>query len=312
MAFPKIMITDNGFIVDNHPLAPPFFSILNQWPHLKGRSIVIGFIGPRGSGKGSSAARMMGLEYLLKGRKVWSNMPIGLDLVLSNGQVHPLRSIERGPNFDIGNCYNGCLFSDEMNESDADAYRSQSGESLDFANDIQELRKNKDGGLSKMDFIWTTQSETWIPPRLRFQTDIIIECADLSLTKKVGIGEYSRWQIWDYSGMITGSKTIVKMPVAPIIFTKPWWHTYQTGLKQRDRKKNLIEQAQNELYEVASKIATDVRDNDKIAREKIWRKYGITNHKEQVLISRILVGDFNVVVDGTRQYFKLDMDLVEA
>lgn len=312
MAVPIIKVVENGLVVDNHPLSAPFFSLWNQWPHLRGRSLVIGFIGPRGSGKGTSAARVLGLDYLLKGRKVWSNMPVALDLALPNGQTYPLRSIERGPDFNLKDCYNGCLFSDEINEADADAYRSQSTDSLEFSYDIQELRKSDAGGLSKMDFIWTTQSELWIPPRLRFQTDIIIKCADLSLTKKVGIGEYSRWEIWDYSGIVTGQQTSVKLPPAPVIFTKPWWHAYQTGLKQRGRKIESSANEQAEIYAKAAEIASYVHDNEKVRTLKVWSMFGISERKEQQSIMRILGSDFDVFPDGRRDYLKIEKDLVEA
>ena len=84
---PRLLILKEGIIIDQRPVRRPFFLLREMYPNLKGRAIVVGFIGPRGSGKSTGAARTLVLEYLLKRRNEWSNMPVAVDLVTMSGAV---------------------------------------------------------------------------------------------------------------------------------------------------------------------------------------------------------------------------------
>lgn len=315
MEVPKLIIGNNGgIIMDGFPLRPPFFSIWDRWPHLRGRSIVIGFIGGRGSLKTTSAIRTLILDYKLRGREVWSKrLPIAVDLVTSKG-VTPLRSIESAtPDFKFSKCFNGVLFDDEINEDEGgDSYRSTTSAALEMSYDIQELRKGADGGLSKMDFMWTTQSETMIPPRLRGQTDIIIKCADLSLSnKKVGMGEYSRWEIYDYSGILTGSQETRKMKETPVIFGKPWWHCFKTGTKKREEIRAQKEEEEQRLLKVTAEIADFVCRGDECGVEKavLWRKWGIDDNRTQATIGKLLVKHHDITANYNGKKYKFNEEL---
>lgn len=313
MDIPKLEMNPRGMVLDGYLLTPPFFSIWNRWKHLRGRSLVIGIIGPRGSGKTTAAVRMLVLDYMLKGRKVWSDsLPIAVDLVAGDN-IHPLRSIPIEAGFKFGDCYDGCVFMDEINEGDGDSYRSMSSNALELSYDLQELRKGNDGGLSKMDVIWTTQSEMFNMPRIRFQTDIIIKCSDLSLSKKkLGVGEFSRWEMWDYSGIISGKNVSEKLKEAPVVFTKPWWHTFRTGTKKREERRAVEAEVQAELYQLASKIASVVQEgNGKgIARNAIWAETKIWDKPRQKAITRLLAEQWGIFVDPHRSIFRASRDLV--
>lgn len=313
MGVPLIKVEKNGIIVGNHPLVAPFFSVWNQWPRLCGRSIVIGFIGPRGSCKTTGAVRTLVLDYLLKNRRVWSRLNLGVDLWTPTGAA-PLRSIDMGLDFKFSDCFDGCVFMDEVNEDGADAYRSQSEQALELSYDIQELRKGNDGGLSKLDFIWTTQSEMLCNPRLRAQTDIIIKCADYSLIndKIKDIGAYSKWEIWDYSGIITGKEISTKMSVSPIVFTKPWWDAFKTGTKMREKIREEKSQDQTELYTLTSDLASYIIDNERVRPVVLWRKAGGLDRKSQMFVTKILANDFNITIDVAGRYYSVDKDLVNA
>ena len=73
----EIRIVDNNKIY-KIPISgkQPFFQIRKLYPHLRGRPVVIGFIGPRGSGKSVGGARMAIMDYMIIGKRVWSNMTI--------------------------------------------------------------------------------------------------------------------------------------------------------------------------------------------------------------------------------------------
>ena len=68
----------------------PWFTLSN-YRNLCGRSLVIGFVGPRGSGKSVGAARTVILDYMLKGKTVWSNMEIAFNCLLK-GKSMPMIS----------------------------------------------------------------------------------------------------------------------------------------------------------------------------------------------------------------------------
>lgn len=311
MDIPKLVVGNNGgMVMDGHPLRPPFFSIWNRYPHLKGRSLVIGIIGPRGSGKSTAAARILTLNYLLKRKPVWSNMPVAVDIVTPNNTCDyrigcELRSKPVPSDMDLGKCENGVIFFDEVNQGFADSWRSMTNESLDFAYDTQQIRKGK------TDLIWTTQSETFTNPRLRFQTDIIIKCSDLSITKKkVGIGEYSRWEIWDYSGIVTGKLNVAKLPETPVVFNKPWWHVFDTTQKQeKDKKIDVKEEIKTQYWDLASDIAEYVKQNEKVRPIVIWSKWNIWDLAAKRDIMRLLASEFCIIQDTAHRYFKLDEEL---
>lgn len=320
MDIPILRISKAGILADGRLLRPPFFSFWDRWKHLRGRSLVIGFIGPRGSGKTTCAVRTLILDYMLKGRRVWSDdLPIAFD-VATGDNIVPFRSIPMGDDFKFGDCYNGCVFMDEINEGEGDSYRSMSGKALELSYDLQELRKGADGGLSKMDVIWTTQSEMFSMPRIRFQTDIIIKCHDLSLTnKKVGMGEYSRWEIWDYTGIVKGTGNASRLKESPVVFIKPWWHTFKTGTKKREEKRAREQEARaqqeaetQELYELAGKVARTIKLNKlpKVLKGEIWQEYKIFDSRQQRLIVKFLA-EHGIVPDASGRSF-CDYEQVRA
>jgi len=291
-----------------------FFSIWNLWPHLRGRSVVIGLIGGRGSGKTANSVRMLVMDYLLKGRRVWSRLPVAVDLTTPKGLV-PLRNIEITPDFKFSDTHNGVIFLDEVNEEGADSYRSMSTLAMELSYDLQELRKGGNAGLSNMDLIWTTQSEMFNMPRLRYQTDIIIKCFDLSISKpQVGMGEYTRFEIWDYSGILKGKSEASKMTQAPVLYNKPWWHCYNTGTKQREAIREQKQEAEQELIKIAAEMSEYICRGDECGTEKhiLWKKWGIPDNRTRAMLGKILAEQFSITPNYNAKRYKFNEELANV
>lgn len=190
---------------------------------LEHESLVIGLIGPRGSGKSLHAARIAILDHLLKGKRVWSNMEVSIKRyqngVMKTITTDPLSKLRLK---DMDLLYsNGALLIDEVNMEVAEARRSQSKTNLVMNNIVQQLRKRR------LDFVWTAQSEMHVDSRLRWQTDIFIKCTNVSRRK--GPGELSKLDYYDYSGIIKGKSPDTQKEAHLVTLhqiNKPWWHVF--------------------------------------------------------------------------------------
>ena len=308
----KLILLEKGIIVDGIPISKPFFRLKEQFRNLRGRSLVIGLIGSRGSGKSTGAARIIVMEYLLAKRNVWSNMPVGVDLMVKQpGGSYiskPLQTLPLGK-LDLNNLdkvyQHGTIFMDEINQGVAEARRSMKQENLMFSYLLQQIRKRD------LDIIWTAQSEMHVEDRLRFQTDIIIKCHDVSLlNKNAGVGEYSKWEIWDYSGLVSGGEGLSKLPASPVIFNKPWWNVFDTTQMQAGEEEEEAEE-DKEQTELVNKIANYIMnfDKPKVIKDIVWGAFRIMNQKEQREITKLLIYQHGIVVDSTNRQFMVSEEL---
>jgi hypothetical protein len=268
-------------------MRPPFATL--RTGRLRQRSLIIGFIGARGSGKSVGASRMAIWEYMLHGYDVWSNMDIAFTL---NWKGKPVKEYHSKPLDDISltnldDIYqNGLLLVDEVNMEFSEARRSMSNKNLMFSYILQQLRKRR------MNLIWTAQSEMHCDDRLRFQSDFIIMCKDQSLVvgSKCGVGEISSWRVHDTSGIKTGelAKTVEEMIVAEwYIWNKPWWNSFDTlQLQGISRKRAEAAAAANnsiDRSEDARQLAWNIINNAKknkvseMPAENIWEMIGISD-----------------------------------
>jgi len=121
----ELLIWDNkNVILSNNmeSIPPPTYRVtkpfsLWKYRNLRKRSLIIGFIGPRGSGKSVGGNRTVIIDYMLRGKKVWSNMDIGFDLI-SGGNIIPIRSIplEKLELVELDKVYSdGVIYIDEVN-----------------------------------------------------------------------------------------------------------------------------------------------------------------------------------------------------
>lgn len=281
-------------------LKPPFATL--RTGRLKQRSLIIGFIGARGSGKSVGASKMAIWEYMLAGYDVWSNMDISFTL---NYKGKPIKEYRSKPLDDISltnldDIYqNGLLLVDEVNMEFSEARRSMSNKNLMFSYILQQLRKRR------MNLIWTAQSEMHCDDRLRFQSDFIILCKDMSLVpeKKCGVGEISYWRVHDTSGIKTGelAKTTEDMIIAEwYVWNKPWWNSFDTwqlqGIsRRRAEAKAQINNDKVDRSEDARQLAWNILNNAKKNRinempaENIWQMVGVDKDQGmQISIGRYL------------------------
>jgi len=285
----KIGIIANGKMFN---VRLPIFSIFDL-PELRSKSIVVGFIGARGSGKSVNAAKTVLLSGLLKGKRVWSNMEVAVNACLADKQVSlQTEHFSKLRLKDLDTTYsNGFVYIDEINMEIAEARRAQANVNLESNYFVQQLRKRK------LNFVWSAQSEMHVDSRLRWQTDIFVKCTDIS--KPHGPGELSRLEYYDYSGMVKH-----KMPASSnaamfktsTVLNKPWWWIYDTFKLQgmEDSEEGQVEEmkidpVQPLILQIVSEVE-DLIDNTDVGirSDDIWRRYQIWDLTMQQKIARAL------------------------
>lgn len=281
--------------------------------HLINMSICVTLIGNRGSGKSVGGTHICVVDGLLAGRKVVSNLPIALKVRYKDAEKTyesvDLDAVTMLDFNDFDTNYEDCwIFIDETNVDIADSQRSTSNQALFFSHILQQMRKRK------LDFIFTTQSETFLPSRARWQTDIFIKCSDLAMTSTIypkvhDIGRKSRWQLYDFSGMLTNAlgrydekKVSEFKPYASkIVWNVPFWNCYSTELMQRwDKlklkttgKKNVIPgffDSVAERFNISSELLLKAigESNCKVPRSELWEKLGVVGDKSaQINIGKL-------------------------
>lgn len=279
---------------------PPCFSLRN-YRNLKERSLIVGFVGARGSGKSVGAARTVILDFMLAGKTVWSNMEIGFNLQ-RNGQKAPIvsRPLDKLGLVELDKVYSdGLIYVDEVNLL-AEARRAMSQENLMFSYVLQQLRHRR------LNIIWSAQSELHCDDRLRFQTDIFIMCEDVSIKKQnCGIGELSLWKAHDFSGVIKG-KTPRNSDDAlfyqGVQWNKPWWNTYSTWKMQElgaGTKEPKEDPLSIEAHRIASEIAEYMREESPIeSKRAIWKRWKVTDRNMMMRVGQMLSAEYGIIPKG--------------
>lgn len=293
----------------------PWFTLSN-YRNLRGRSLVIGFVGPRGSGKSVGAARLVILEYMLRNRKVWSNMEIGFNLI-HNGNSAPIVSnpLDRLTLEELDEVYsNGIIYVDEVNLM-MEARRAMSHENLMFSYILQQLRKRR------LTIIWSAQSEMHCDDRLRFQTDIIISCSDISINHpNCEIGALSAWKAYDFSGIVKGkshSNTKDMLFYQGVESNKPFWNTYSTWEIQDVSAPGRQDEMQVEAERIAAEIAEEMKGGlFRIHRRELWKKYDLLDNRSmQVRIGKLLSGKYGIIKENdnpTSRYYVVEDEFIET
>lgn len=276
----------------------PWFTLSN-YRNLRGRSLVIGFVGPRGSGKSVGAARMVILDYMLCGQKVWSNMEIGFNLI-HNGKAAPMISqpLDRLSMQELDSLYsNGIIYVDEVNLM-MEARRAMSHENLMFSYILQQLRKRR------LTIIWSAQSEMHCDDRLRFQSDIIISCSDISINHpNCEIGALSAWKAYDFSGIVKGkshSNTKDMLFYQGVESNKPFWNTYSTWEIQDVSVPARQDEKQVEAERIATEIAEEMYDGSpRMSKREIGKKYNILDDRSmQTRVGQLLSSKHGIVKEN--------------
>jgi hypothetical protein len=207
--------------------------------------------------------------------------------------------------------YRDCLlFIDEINVQLAESRRSQSNKALFFSYVMQQLRHRQ------LDVIYTTQNDSFLETRLRYQTDLYIVCRDNAFLngtpKKDDIGRKSRWRLHDMSGFVTGEimhegrSGGVPYYKQLTFWNTPFWGCYDTSLMQRyediPTKKYKAETPGynldydrladfQERYGVPVKLVLDIINCDfsYIGKKDLWKILNIEdNHGLKVKLGSIL------------------------
>lgn len=287
--------------------ADGLFQIRKLYPHLRGRPIVMGYIGPRGSGKSVGGARMAVLDYMLLGKRVWSNMTIEFAYIKNNSAtIKKTETLEKLNLVQLDQTYcDGLLFIEEINMELADAYRSQSNRNIGFSYILQQLRKRQ------LDICWNAQSENHVDTRLRFQTDIFVKCQDMKLIpghKHCGTGELSLCKAYDYSGIVTG-RVKTNGFIEPFrewtAWNKPWWNVYDSYKMQ-----GIEDETDNGVSDEVEKICQEIRNyllqTDKMKKPvyEIESKYNLVDKNIRTIVRNHLK-NYNVWLDTGRHNYLL-------
>jgi len=253
------------------------------------------------------------MDYMLRGKTVWSNMDIGINLI-SDGRIIPIKSqpLEKLDLVELDKVYsNGVIYVDEVNLL-AEARRAMSRENLMFSYILQQLRKRR------LSIIWSAQSENHCDDRLRWQTDIFVLCEDVSISRpNCDIGAYSRWEAHDFSGIVKGrtfNNSKDNIFYRATIWNKPWWNTYNTwqmqevGVGVDNKPKGELVKAKN----IAGEIAKYMKGEEILVIKKrlLWKRWDVDDINMKMRIGQVLSSDYGIVARG-REYI-LDDDSIKV
>ena len=186
-------------------------------PHLK-REYVLGTVGDRGGGKSGSDAVISIVDFMLRGKPVWSNMLIEYDILVddelaqqeglnSGGLVHyESLPIEKDKLLKLDETYRkGCLVIEEINVQFSNVRRFMSNTNIESNELYQQLRK------FETSLIYNVIDEMFVDPQLRALTDIFIRTYDTafdldSLLRHKKPGLDFCWQVYSYSGYLNGEQ----------------------------------------------------------------------------------------------------------
>jgi len=188
---------------------------------------VVGFVGHRGGGK-SVALCYLALVALASGRKVFANMPIGGDFAEGRYDASPLDTNEL---YSFGqSLQNSVTIIDEM-QFTVDARESQTNKNKLMNWLTTQIRKKE------LSIAYSVQDFMWVDTRVRFQTDILVQCSDLFHTpwgreNHLRRGVEINLKFFDLSGVMTGVPARVSgRPYHEInLYAKPLWSMYNSFL----------------------------------------------------------------------------------
>lgn len=242
------------------------------------RDWIIGFVGPRGSGKSLSGANVAVRDFAMNDEPVWSNMQLKMGIVVddelardygleSGGTaIYQAEHIDKQEFLRLDGRYEGgCLFFDEFNLEYGEARRSSANVNLMTDRAIQQLRKLQCG------LIYTVLSETYLDVRIRENTDVFIKCSDVALKpqnlqQNMEQGVVFEWLVYPLSDKVAGvGKTFneTHKPLGPYrIQLKDLWETIDTLERQAVGKTTYSEKI------IKAVLPVDMKDDPKVAEER--------------------------------------------
>lgn len=268
------------------------------------REIVVGTIGERGGGKSGSDAVIGTTDFMLAGKKIWSNMEIKCDIKinddtarkygLNSGGIAHFESlpIDKDALLKLDDTYrDGCLVIEEINVQYSNVRRFMSNTNVDFNEVCQQLRK------FKVSLLYNVIDEMFIDPQLRALSDVFIRTYDTafdldSLTKKKPAGIDFCWQIYPMSGYLRGEQgryaTTHKSEKVYFHF-KPWRGIYDSGQHQEKGRYSL-------------------NKREKEAEEKLKASYGAESSEE----TENAINQYQWLIDNVRKLKRSGVEFLEA
>lgn len=198
---PLYYITPEGYnwLIHSHIIQNPVLRPDGEW--------VVGYTGPRGGGKSLDMTFVACHDYLLRGKPVWSNIPIKVELHLPNNEVVVAQAFPLDTKllFTLSDELSGGLVCIDELELYAEARRSQSNKNLLLNYIIMQTRKRA------LSFFYTIQQPQWADNRLQFMSDLMMRCRDIAYTEwgqenDIQRGHYFSITVEDWSGALTGRK----------------------------------------------------------------------------------------------------------
>jgi len=213
--------------------------VMEKYGHGHFKSFVVRFCGARGSGKSLLLAEAVARD-LIQGRKVWSNMPVVVteDVIMWASRRWPKDEQRRVLKKSAG--YLGLqtlpldwdafyTLSEDLVQGtvaiDEAQYFSDARSALSLKNRllnaiVAQVRKRN------LNLYYTVKQGDWVDKRLTYETDIQIDCSDMSHTpwgrdRGMPSGEMILTRWWDLSGAVTGKAVDFK--------DKGWQRPYKEG-----------------------------------------------------------------------------------
>lgn len=273
----------------------------------KNIALSIGLIGTRGTGKTCGAVIIASCDYLLRGKPVWSNVPIHIKVKYKEAEKE-FKSFDLAEldMLDITKDYgSGVAVYDEVNMEAAEGARYNSSANLQFSYAMQQIRKRH------MDVIWTCQGWNWIDNRLRWQTDFVVSCRDATMDTKYyrpgTIGANSVWRIHDLSGL-SGAfdydfqlkhRYLTDYVIGThIVYMRPWWNAYTTDqllgqqnyIEAYKKRKDEKKREENDILPEGSKWSTItellewMEKFDEVLCDEVWQQIKVNGNLKSIQI----------------------------
>lgn len=276
-------------------------------------SLIIGWVGAKGNGKSLSMAQVIAWKLAARER-VWSNMPVKLSPALLNRKKFmdgtPLEQHETIP-LDWNLLYmldesmaEGTVAIDEIGYYD-DSRQTGSNKNRLINACIRQVRHRQ------LDILYTAKSFKSVDYRLRDETDVLVECEDLSYKpwgkeNKVEGGISIIQRYYDLSGIVTGKATDYfsadrRQYKALIFHGRPYWDCYDTRsvisleeaftsvkLDLKERKiTNKDSNFDNETRDVILRVLSDLKTSgkDRVPSNTLWdiiESEGIEGNRNQL------------------------------
>ena len=241
------------------------------------REIVAGTIGDRGGGKSGSDAVIGIVDFMLAGKKVWSNMDISCNIKiddatarkygLSSGGIAHYESlpIDKDALLKLDDNYrDGCLVIEEINVQYSNVRRFMSNTNVDFNEVCQQLRK------FKVSMLYNVIDEMFIDPQLRALSDVFLRTYDTAfdldaLARKKPPGLDFCWQVYPMSGYLRGEQgryALTHKTEKVFFHFGPWRGVYDSGQHQEKGRYSLNKREREK--EEALKASYSVESSDEV------------------------------------------------